>query len=200
EKERAGGGGAAPRERGDDAPRRSRADDHVVEILREGFATPNLTMMLCPSCHGLFSLLTGLALFRHVDDGRLGELLEWQIERGEIAKRCDRIDELKLRLLRWLPCSWVNSRAKSSCSASSASASLTSSAARCWSGFADQVGSAVFAAATACPSWVRSARGAVVKTRPLAGLITSSVLAPLTSSPLISNAKSVSPYSLFVAL
>src|SRR5262245_3108337 len=42
-----------------------------------------------------------------------------------------------------------------------------------------------------CSSWARSARGAAVRGRPVAGLITSRVPAPLTSVPLINNLKSL---------
>src|SRR5262249_41312932 len=86
-------------------------------------------------------------------------------------------------------CSWVSRWANSPCSASSPSASLTSSAARCRSGVADQAGKAAFAAATACSSWARSARGAAVRVRPVAGLITSRAPAPGTSLPSINNLK-----------
>src|SRR5262249_58966141 len=65
------------------------------------------------------------------------------------------------------------------------------SADRCRSGVADQVGNAAFAAATACSSWARSARGAAVRVRPVAGLITSRVLAPSTSLPSINNLNSI---------
>ncbi len=133
----------------------------------------------------------GLVPADHLLRGILLEHLGRQVQRGEVADRADRPVDLPQRLRQRLALPWVRRRANALCSASSASANLTSSAARCRSGVADQVGNAPFAAATACFSWVRSGRGAAVRVRPVAGLITSRVLAPSTSLPSINNLNSV---------
>src|SRR5262249_7196458 len=65
------GVGAVHQAARDHTPRRPGADDHIVVTAGERLAAPGLMMMLSHS-----RSLPGECLFRHVDDGRLGELLE----------------------------------------------------------------------------------------------------------------------------
>ncbi len=93
-----------------------------------------------------------------------------------------------------LPCSSVRSLANSPLRAASASAIFSKVWRRSSIVVADQVLNAVFAAATAASSCALSARAHVVSRLPVAGLITSRVVAPSTNRPSINSRNSwVSP-------